>query len=280
MEKKSLKQLFESQQDKLAQNIEGLFLPKDAKKVQEITATHMAELFDGTGEFRQNLTQSEDFILQAALSLLNAQQSMIGELSKANIETRLRLTEKKEKDNRCNRIQSCLAVGGSAVGALTADAILVSTKGATKGAIFGTWGAVFGAVVGAAIAIYLSYRRQTKAPSGVKKGSKSISAHMKGVPLDTRAFLNIVGSICDRLDNLIATYQVQIKRLKNSYESREKPSLMKDYSSLMDQIENVCRLSESTTDNAHARLLEAINMMAEVLENYGLKYENGKICSI
>lgn len=277
MEKKTLKQLFESQQAELAQNLAGLFLPKDTKKIQEITATHMAELFDRNGEFRQNLTQSEDYILQAALSLLNAQQSMIGELSKANIETKSRLTE---KDNRCNRIQSCLAVGGSAVGALTADAILVSTKGATKGAIFGTWGAVFGAIAGTAIAIYLSYRRQAKAPSGLKRGSKSISAHMKGVPLDTRAFLNIVGNICDSLDNLIATYQVQIKRLKNSYESREKPSLMKDYSSLMDQIENVCRVAESTSDNTHVNLLKAINMMAEVLENYGLKYENGKICNI
>lgn len=279
MEKKTLKQLFESQQDALAQNLAGLFLPKDAKKVQEIIATHMAGLFDRNGEFRQNLTQSEDYILQAALSLLNAQQSMIGELSKTNIETDSRLAEMNIQGNRYDRIQPYLAIGGSTVGALTADAILICTEGASKAAIFGTWGAVFGAIAGTAIAIYFSYRRQTKPSSDLKKSDKSISAHMKGIPLDTTAFLSIVGNICDSIDNLISTYQVQIKRLKNSYEAKEKPTLLNDYSSLINQIENVCRTAEST-DNGHAKLLNAINMMAEVLENYDLKYENGKICSI
>jgi len=269
MEKKTLKQLFESQQEVLAQQLVGLSLPKDTKKVQEVTATYMAELFDRNGEFRQSLTQSEDYILQAALSLLNAQRSMIGELSKVNDIAKHNLqdyvTEQSEQDHSHSKSHPILTIGGSAIGG-TAGAI-----------VFGTWGAVFGAIAGTAIAIYSSTRLQTKASRGA---ARSNTVQTKGTPIDPNVFIGIVDGICESVDNLIMTYQVQVRRLKNSYESQEKPSLLKDYSSLISQIENVCRAAESTSDNAHAKLLKAISMMAEVLENYDLKYENGKIGNI
>lgn len=272
MEKKTLKQLFESQQDVLVQRLDGLCLPKDAKKVQEVTADYMTELFDRNGEFRQSLTQSEDYILQAALSLLNAQQSMIVELSKTNIidkhNSQVHVSEQSEQDRRYSKSHPILTVGGSAIG---------GTAGAL---VFGTWGAVFGAIAGTAIAIYSTTRQQTKASRYAATRNHSIAAQIKSTTIDPNAFLGIVGSICDSVDNLITTYQVQVRRLKNSYESQEKPSLLKDYSSLVSQIENVCRAAESTSDNAHTKLLKAISMMAEVLENYDLKYENGKITNI
>ena len=81
MEKKTLKQLFESQREVLAQRLDGMKLPKDAEKAQAVVSNYLNELFDSDGEFRQNLTQSEDYILQAAMSLLNAQQSMIAPLA-------------------------------------------------------------------------------------------------------------------------------------------------------------------------------------------------------
>lgn len=272
MEKKTLKQLFESQQEVLAQQLAGLSLPKDTKKVQEVTATYMTELFDRNGEFRQSLTQSEDYILQAALSLLNAQQSMIGELSKANNIAKHNLqdhvTEQSEQDHSHSKSHPILTIGGSAIG---------GTAGAL---VFGTWGAVFGAIAGTALAIYSSTRLQAKTPRSTGIRNYPNSVKIKGTPIDPKVFLGIVGGICDSVDNLIATYQVQVKRLKNSYESQEKPSLLKDYSSLISQIENVCRTAESTSDNAHTKLLKAISMMTDVLENYDLKYENGKISSI
>lgn len=270
MAKKTLKQLFESQQELLAQRLDGLSLPKDANKVQEITAAYMTELFDRNGEFRQSLTQSEDYILQAALSLLNAQQSMIVEFSNANSLTKHNSQDQvlEQSEQGHSRYHPIITVGGSAVG---------GTAGAL---IFGTWGAVFGAIAGTAIAMYSSTRLQAKALRGTATRNHPNVVQIKGTPIVPNAFLGIVGSICDSVDNLITTYQVQIRRLKNSYESQEKPSLLKDYSSLISQIENVCRAAESTSDNAHAKLLKAINMMAEVLENYDLKYENGKIGNI
>ena len=217
MEKKTLKQLFESQRDVLAQRLAGLSIPKDAKKVQEVTAAYMTELFDRNGEYRQSLTQSEDYILQAALSLLNAQQSMIGELSKANNIAKQNLQDQVAGQSEQHRSQSkphqILTVGGSAIG---------GTAGAL---VFGTWGAVFGAIAGTAIAIYSTTRQQTKASRGTATRNHSNAAQIKSTTIDPNAFLDIVGSICDSVDNLITTYQVQVKRLKNSYESQEKPSL-------------------------------------------------------
>ena len=259
MEKKTLKQLFESQQEVLAQQLAGLSLPKDAKKVQEITAAYMTELFDRNGEFRQSLTQSEDYILQAMIGEL----SKVSDIAKHNLQDHV--SEQSEQDHSYSKSHPILTVGGSAIG---------GTAGAL---VFGTWGAVFGAIAGTAIAIYSSTRLQTKASRGT---ARSNTVQIKGKPIDPNAFIGIVGDICDSVDNLIMTYQVQVRRLKNSYESQEKPSLLKDYSSLISQIENVCRAAESTSDNAHAKLLKAISMMAEVLENYDLKYENGKISNI
>ena len=77
----SLKALFESNQEKLAEKLSQFVLPKDAVNVQKTVQLYLNGLFDSDGEFRQNLTKSEDYILQAAMSLLNAQQAMVSEFS-------------------------------------------------------------------------------------------------------------------------------------------------------------------------------------------------------
>ena len=76
--KGTLKELFESRKEELSEKLKSLSLSKDSSKIQSIVTDYLNELFDSDGEFRQNLTQSEDYVLQAAISLLNAQQSMIG----------------------------------------------------------------------------------------------------------------------------------------------------------------------------------------------------------
>ena len=75
----TLSSMFESQKQTLETQLQGLALPRDAEKIQSVVTNYLNGIFDDQGEFRQNLTQSEDYILQAALSLLNAQQ----EISKA-----------------------------------------------------------------------------------------------------------------------------------------------------------------------------------------------------
>lgn len=73
MTKETLRNLFESNQDKLRSMLQDLELPKDAPKVESAVSSYLNELFDNDGKFRLQLTQAEDYILQSAISLLNAQ---------------------------------------------------------------------------------------------------------------------------------------------------------------------------------------------------------------
>ena len=95
--KLSLKSLFESNQEKLADKLTHFVLPKDAAKIQNTVKDYLNELFDSNGDFRQNLTQSEDYILEAAMSLLNAQQAMVTELSSTKFSNKIRTNDSQIK---------------------------------------------------------------------------------------------------------------------------------------------------------------------------------------
>lgn len=75
-EKVTLTSMFESNKQVLKKELADLVLPRDTNKIQKIVSDYLNLMFDNEGEYRQTLTQSEDYILQAALSLLQAQQNM------------------------------------------------------------------------------------------------------------------------------------------------------------------------------------------------------------
>ena len=68
--------MFESNKHVLEKELTGLVLPKDAEKIQQIVCKFLNSMFENDGEYRQQLTQAEDYILQAALGLLNAQHNI------------------------------------------------------------------------------------------------------------------------------------------------------------------------------------------------------------
>ena len=70
--RQTLALMFEANKQALETELTGLTLPQDATKIPEIVSTYFDSLLNQNGEYRQNLSQSEDYILQAALSLLNA----------------------------------------------------------------------------------------------------------------------------------------------------------------------------------------------------------------
>ena len=84
-EKQTLVSMFEANRQALENELKGLSLPKDANKIQSIVTNYFGSLFDQDGSYRQSLTVSEDYILQAALSLLNAQQEMGQKLTEQEI---------------------------------------------------------------------------------------------------------------------------------------------------------------------------------------------------
>lgn len=151
--KTTLKALFESRKDELKQKLATLSLPKDAALVQQTVSNYLNDLFDSEGDFRQNLTQSEDYILQAAMSLLNAQQTMVHEFTIPKFTDASSKSDDKQQPNTIpvsdfggvlKKEQYSYVIGGTAVG---------GTAGAL---ILGTWGSVFGAIAGTALVLYYS----------------------------------------------------------------------------------------------------------------------------
>ena len=89
--KQTLALMFEANKQALEKELTGLMLPKDVNKIQSIVTNYFDSLFNQGGEYRQNLSVSEDYILQAALSLLNAQQEMGRKLTEKEIEIKTKV---------------------------------------------------------------------------------------------------------------------------------------------------------------------------------------------
>lgn len=258
--KNTLYSLFVESKDELSEQLSGLTLPSGAHDVQEKVINYFNRIFDADGDFRQNLTQSEDYILQAALSMLAMQQSMMGELiptgdnrSLSSIET----SKTTSCDARKALIGQLLPLGGSALGG-TAGALLV-----------GTWGAVFGAIAGTAVAMYFSARMQQDTIEA-DCVSPSITIEKE---LNVDAFIDIIGKICQSVDSLIETFRAQINRVVNKYENQEKSTLEKDFRFLLEGIQSLVgyKRTHSEEEPKYIRKLkERIEDVGELLENYNL----------
>lgn len=270
--KETLKELFDSRKDELAQSLANLSLPKEAMLVQTTVTSYLNKLFDSNGDYRQNLTQSEDYILQAAMSLLNAQQSMIGEFAKSAIKVQVENSKANVGNTTIKSVQNgltkeqCPAIlGGSAVG---------GTVGALT---LGTWGAVFGAIAGTALVLYYASSQQTiqskeeKMPERTSLPKPEISSQK--IKVDT--FIDIVSNICDSVDSLILTFRAQINRVVEKYENQEKPTLEKEYGLLLDSIQALLGSNSLEKDEKwQKRLCSRIEDVAESLENYELEIVN------
>ncbi len=118
-------------------------------------------MFENEGEYRQNLTQAKDCILQAALSLLNAQQEMGKMLSEKSIQA---FPQKAELPYETKSTSSQPPKGISSTSISGTNSLIGAGGGALVGKVLlGGWGAVFGAIAGTAVMLYLSYRENAKA---------------------------------------------------------------------------------------------------------------------
>ena len=184
-----MKELFESKQAELRSSLQDLELPKDATKIEKVVSDYLDNLFDSESEFRLQLTQAEDYILQSAMSLLNAQQAIVVELTKTNAQAMEKAknpmgSNQEQKPKRgSNKSAIPYGIGGSAVGGVI---------GAVVG---GTWAAVFGAIAGTALSLYYvaSMDKNTTAHSNIPKKQMAMQASAKPVQkLDVDKFIAIV----------------------------------------------------------------------------------------
>ena len=264
--KQTIKELFESRKEELALKLNNLSLPCDATKVQAIVADYLNELFDSEGDFRQNLSQSEDYILQAAMSLLNAQQAMVSEFAEASkvIDSNYSTNSKKTGNNYNTANSQGLkkelfphTIGTTAIG------------GAVGGLVFGTWGALFGSIAGTALILYYASQKEQQRE---KEAVRNKPADVPAKKLDVERFTSIISNICGSVDSLIQTFRVQINRVVEKYENQEKPVLEKEYGVLLDSIQALLGISYQEKDEKWQKKVSSrIEQLAESLENYNLE---------
>ena len=264
----TLKSIFANRKNDLSAKLSGLSLPENAQQVQSIVTDYLNNLFESEGVYRQHLTQSEDYILQAAMSLLSAQQSIAIELTQkkpsiknkkpasiSEVETTKPAALKKE--------QYPIALGGTALGG-------------AAGAFIGTWGAVFGAIAGTAIALYFTSQRNQQTPIKPIKVVESEPEVVQGKPIDADVFVGIIENICQSVDTLIGTFRAQIHRVVDKYESIQKPTLEGDYVELLENVQALlgAYAMEQSNENRTKRIEQRIQLLAECLENYSLQSVN------
>lgn len=265
----TLYSIFEFTKGELAASLSGLILPKDSAKVQEVITTYLNKVCDEDSDYRQNLTQSEDFILQAALSMLNAQRELVSafdatpkiEIKEASVRGRL-INQSNSKDE----ILPCSVS--------TTSSIIGAGGGALVGKlIFGGWGAVFGALAGTAVAIYAS-KQKPIAKSNAKEQLSKPEVTISETPLNVEALLSVIGQICESLDNLIESFRAQIRRVIDKYESQEKPTIEREYRVLLEGIQSIIgyKRGHSPEDEKYlSKLQTRVEDLAELLDNYSLE---------
>lgn len=246
-------------------------LPKDLVKVQDAVATYLEKVFDSEGEFRQNLTQSEDYILEAAISLLNAQQkisvALTKEVGNSAAPKKMHPAGAAQADlpsPRGLKSDSSYTLIGAAGGAIAGKLLL------------GGWGAVFGAIAGVAVSVYLSNRTQVQAVPKPQAAPKTFIEDNPSKPIDVECFLGIIRDVCESVDNLIGTFRAQVNRVVQKYESIPLPTLESEYTDLLENIQALlgAYAMDMTNENRGKRIEQRIQLLSESLENYDLQSVN------
>lgn len=205
--------------------------------------------------------------------MLNAQRAMVATFDRKPIIT---ITENTNKTELELPIQSPIHLAPHPT---PTNAFLGAGGGALVGKlILGGWGAVFGAIAGTAIALYISQRSQPIQSQPINRNllEDSVSkpkVEIKDTPVDTPALLSVIGQICDSLDNLIATFRAQIQRVVTKYESQEKPTIERDFRTLLEGIQSLIgyKRGHSPEEEKYvAKLQTRVEDLAELLDNYDL----------
>ena len=251
----TLTSVFEAHKVSLSNKLKGYSLPRDSKQVEETVTEFLQLMFENDSDYRQGLTQSEDYILQSAIQLLRAQQSIASEIVSV-------ASTFNANPNRVLGPQPTgnpyMTLAGTGIGALA-------------GGVLGTWGAICGAIAGTAISVYLKTTKKNEIPADQTAPE---------TPINVNAFISIVQKICESIDDLMETYRVQVKRIESSFTNIQEESPLTTYSHLFAQIENLHDVIETEKEHLPEEVVQAENAITRSLRNYGLAMEDGKIVSL
>lgn len=277
MAAKSLETLFVDSEQKLRKELINLTVPKDTEKIQTNITKHLSTLLMEEGDFRQNLTQSEDYILQAVLAILNAHQAQYTCLPKTEI-----VSEPSEEsidaepENMSNESATAheKIIGQKPI--KVASSSVAAGVGALAGGVFaGTWGAVCGAIACTALAAYMVNKNSDSKPLEKEIVTKYVKteAHFVEKPLDVDMLIGVVRNLCHSVDEIIITFRAQINNVVQKFENQEKPSLEREYGVLLEGIQSLIgyKRAHNEDEKFNKKIQERIEDLAELLENYNIQ---------
>lgn len=272
----SLETLFVDSEQQLREKLSNLTVPKDTERIQSIISEHFSNLLVEEGDFRQNLTQSEDYILQAVMAILNAHQARYTCLPKTEVKTEP--TEDSIGAGHKNKIDENGATHDEKIGQKTiniASSSVAAGVGALAGGVLaGTWGAVCGAIACTALTAYLMNKNIDNKPADKEIVTKLVKteAHFVEKPLDIDMLIGVVKNLCHCVDEIIITFRAQINNVVQKYENQEKPSLERDYGVLLEGVQTLVGYARSHSEDEKfsKKIQERIEDLAELLENYNL----------
>ena len=272
----SLEMLFANSEQQLREKLSNLTVPKDTEKIQSIISEHFSNLLIEEGDFRQNLTQSEDYILQAVMAILNAHQARYTCLPKTEIKTEPSEgtidveSQDKPKENEAMHNKK---IGQKPLN-LASSSMAAGVGALAGGALAGTWGAVCGAIACTALTAYLVNKNTDDKPAEKEIVTKMVKteAHVVEKPLDIDTLLGVVKNLCHSVDQIIITFRAQINNVVQKYENQEKPSIEREYGVLLEGIQTLVgyERSHSEDEKFSKKIQERIEDLAELLENYNL----------
>lgn len=272
----SLETLFVDSEQQLREGLENLTVPKDTEKIQSIISEHFSNLLMEEGEFRQNLTQSEDYILQAVLAILNAHQARYTCLPKTEIE--IDPSEKSDDNEPANEPNEDESPNEKKIGQkpvkLASSSVAAGVGALAGSALAGTWGAVCGAIACTALTAYIMGKNSDNVSGDKEIVTKYVKteAYFVEKPLDTDMLLEVVRNLCHSVDEIIITFRAQINNVVQKYENQEKPSLEREYGVLLEGIQTLVgyERAHSKDEKFIKKIQERIEDLAELLENFNL----------
>ena len=265
----SLVSIFEENKQELKERLLGKSFPKDAKEVHDVVNAYFEEILGKENLFRQRLKPSEEYILNAAMSLLNAQQSMYGDIIQQEIKGMESVEYYPESDDlipieesKKNIVEGTgIGIGASALG-VGAYALGASV-----------YGGLIVTVTTVAIGLYVVSKLNDKRRFQIQREEPTSEFFLLDKKLDVDKFISIICNICKQIDELMNTYRVQIAQVRNSYKSKEEISLEKDFKLLLSSIQMMLGISyeEDASEKCLKKLKERVEEVGESLENYGIK---------
>ena len=269
-EKTSLRSLFEHAKPELALSLQGLQLPKDASKIQDIVTMQMNKLLNPDSDFCQGLTMAEGYMVQAALSLLNAEQSLLKKMQpEKNKSCSLEPLNKISENNDLKSFEEPFAtMAGAGAGALIGGLVGSSLSAVSFGAV--GWASVFGAIAGTAVSAY-AVKHFGKKKGATSKSNMALEKKNNFI-IDVSSFIEVIANICDNVDSLLEIFRTQINKVVEQSESNAKMTLEGDFRLLLENVQSLIGFNRvHYEDEKYAKKIkERIEEFVDCLDNYDL----------